>query len=151
MTKSWQILLYRIKIVTMSCVVCTVSGRCPVDRDAVVMNGYDLEKFFIAVSCRLSTDCIQILPDLCRIALGRIGTDLVIFTMWKIEIGSESYGELENRDGFGWKRRNRDASWTVSDCCRDKLNVFTILATNHTILIRLLTNCSREWSYQGRQ
>ena len=31
-TMSWQILLYRIKIVTMSCVVWTVSGRCPVER-----------------------------------------------------------------------------------------------------------------------
>ena len=62
-TMSWHILLYRIKIVTMSCVVWTVSGQCPMDRYAVVMNGHDLEKFFIAVSCRLSPDCVQILPN----------------------------------------------------------------------------------------
>ena len=33
----------------MSYVIWTVSGWCPVDWDAVVMNGNDLEKFFIAV------------------------------------------------------------------------------------------------------
>ena len=111
-TMSWQILLYRIKIVTMPCVVCTVSGRCPVDRDAVVMNGHDLEKFVIAVSCRLIPDCVPILSsasvhrrvtvwslsDRTRENRDAVGTDLVIFTRRKIEIGSESYGELENRD-----------------------------------------------------
>ena len=94
------------------------------DRDAVVMNGHDLEKCVIAVSCRLSPDCVQNLPSAsvhCRVTVGflsgrirenrdAVGTDLVIFTMRKKEIGSESYGELENRDEFGWKRLNRDAS-----------------------------------------
>ena len=75
LTMSWQILLYRIKIVTMSCVVWTVSGRCPVDRDAVVMNGHDLKKIFIAVSCRLSPDCVQIMPSAsghCRVTVGSL-------------------------------------------------------------------------------
>ena len=51
-TLSRHILLFRIKIVIMSCVVWTVSEWCPVDRDAVVMNGHGLEKCVIAVSCR---------------------------------------------------------------------------------------------------
>ena len=67
-------LLYRIKIVTMSCVVWTVL-------DGVLWNGHDLEKFFIAVSCRLSPDCVQILPNANRLSF---------FTMRKIQIGSES-------------------------------------------------------------
>ena len=46
------------------CLVGSQSGLCPVGRDAVVMNGHDLETLFhcrflpiVAVSCRLSPDC----------------------------------------------------------------------------------------------
>ena len=70
------------------------------DRNAVVMNGHDLEKCFIAVSCRLSPDCVHILPSAsghCRISVGShsgesdaVGTDLVVFTMRKLQIGPES-------------------------------------------------------------
>ena len=49
-----------------------LSGRC---LDGVLWDGHDLEKFVIAVSCRLSPDCVQILPNanrLCRIRSGTV-------------------------------------------------------------------------------
>ena len=70
-----------------------LSGRCPVDRDAVVINGHDLKKYLIAISCLLSPDCVQILPSQsvhCSVTVGSlsdrirenrdtVGTNSVIF------------------------------------------------------------------------
>ena len=47
-----------------------------------------------------------------------VRTESVVLTTRKIQIGSKSDWERHNRDEFGWKRVNRDASWTVSDCYR---------------------------------
>ncbi|XP_041366857.1 uncharacterized protein LOC121381588 [Gigantopelta aegis] len=62
----------------MSCVVWTVSGRCPVDRDAVVVNGRDLDyhvtNSFLTDDFRQRRFTVGSLSDLCRIAFGRIGT-----------------------------------------------------------------------------
>ena len=98
----------------------------------------NLEKYVIAVSCRLSPDHVPIfrqhrftvvsLSDLCRIAFGRIGTlsgqIRFLITIHKIQIVLHSYWERESRDEIGWKRLNRDASGTTSDCCRDEIFLF---------------------------
>ena len=40
-----------------------------------------------------------------------------------VQIVSKSDWERDNRDEFGWKRLNQDAFWTMSDCCRDYINL----------------------------
>ena len=60
-TMSWQILLYRIKIVTMSCVVWTVSGRCPVER---AWSGEIFHCRFLPIESRLRPDLAECEPSL---------------------------------------------------------------------------------------
>ena len=81
-TLSWQILLCRIKIVTLSCVVGALSGRCRGAvgtlpgrcRDAVGMNWHDFEKSSImpfladwvpimSRSCRMRTVYAEFVPE----------------------------------------------------------------------------------------
>ena len=94
----------------------------------------------------------------CRIAFGRIGRcrdRLGPFSNHAtVQIVSKSDWERDNRDEFGGKRLNQDAFWTMSDCCRDYINLFftnlikfEFPARIHGILIRLLTTLNRGLLY----
>ena len=89
-TMSWQILLYRIKIVTMSCVVWTVSGRFPVER---AWSGENFHCRFLPIESRLRPDLAECEPsasvhclvtvwslsDRIRENRDAVGTDSVVF------------------------------------------------------------------------
>ena len=84
-------MLCRITIITLSCVVGTVPAQCPEDRDAAVMNGHDLKKYFIAVS-------LPIEPRLRRNLAARVGS---LSCHGRISVGSHSAesGRCRNRLG----------------------------------------------------
>ena len=107
---------------------------------------------------RMTSVSVGSLFGYCRIAFGRIGRcrdRLGPFSNHAtVQIVSKSDWERDNRDEFGGKRLNQDAFWTMSDCCRDYINLFftnlikfEFPARIHGILIRLLTTLNRGLLY----
>ena len=117
------------------------SARCPEDRNAVVMNGHVWKNISLPIKPRLRPDLAARVGSLSyhgRISVGshsgesgesgccrnRFGA---FFVTRKIQIRLYSDWERENRDRFGLKQLNRDASVTISEYCRDQINIFTNL------------------------
>ena len=87
--KSWQIMLYRVIIVTMSCVVRTISGGFSTHRHAVVRNGHCLEFYIHCRVLPIESRLCPILPSetvQCQVTVesrsgksGRCQQDSVVF------------------------------------------------------------------------
>ena len=96
---------------------------CNADRDRITFWQYLIIPSMPSVFERITSVSVVSLSDLCRITFSRIGTQSwqtrSNFTRRKIQIGLEADWERDYRNKFAWKWLNVDASWTISDCCRD--------------------------------
>ena len=142
-TMSWQILLYRIKIVTMSCVVIVLWIGTLSWWTGMIWRNFSLpiESRF----CRMRT----------VFAESAVGTDSVVFyhaedtnrIRFGLRTGESGRIRLETAESGRFLNNIGLLSWLFF-CL---LQICEFPAPHHTIWIRLLTNLNREWSYQGRQ